>query len=335
MRILLSSGLLLAASIAWPQQNVPPAAPPGPTAPTAPAAPEAPPPPPTWQGSKPSEPIPEVTVSAPEPRYVAPTRRDRIGRIWAPVFLNGAGPFRLVLDTGANRSAVIPRVAAELGESARTNSTIRVRGVTGTALVPLVRVERMEIGDLLLAPVKLPVVADVFGGADGVLGSEGLRDKRIVIDFRRDSISVKRSRREQPGGGFHTLPMTFLRGQLLSVDVLVGRVRAKAIIDTGAPDTIGNLALLDALRQHARENSETDIQGVTLEIERGNRVRIPSIQMQGVRIQGAVLTFSDVYIFQHWKMIDQPTLMLGMDVLGVLDQIIIDYKTRELHLLTR
>ncbi len=42
----------------------------------------------------------ELTVTAPEPRFVAPTRRDRIGRIWAPVQINGKGPFRLVLDTG-------------------------------------------------------------------------------------------------------------------------------------------------------------------------------------------------------------------------------------------
>jgi hypothetical protein len=30
----------------------------------------------------------EVMVEAPEPRYVAPTRRDQIGRIWAPVLIN-------------------------------------------------------------------------------------------------------------------------------------------------------------------------------------------------------------------------------------------------------
>ena len=41
----------------------------------------------------------EVVVSAPEPKYVAPTLRDRIGRIWAPVYIEGRGPLRLVLDT--------------------------------------------------------------------------------------------------------------------------------------------------------------------------------------------------------------------------------------------
>jgi len=282
----------------------------------------------------PAEPVAEVVVSTTEPRYVAPTRRDRIGRIWAPVFLNGQGPFRLVLDTGANRSAVIQSVADALGEGARTTSTVRVRGVTGTGIYPLIRVDRMDIGDLLLEPAFLPVVQDVFGGADGVLGNEGLRDKRIVIDFRNDAITVRRSKRERPGPGFETLPVRMMRDYLLVVDVVIGRVRTQAIIDTGAPDSLGNLALLEALKKQAEDDPGTDIVGVTLDVERGSRVRMPTIHMQGVQVRGAVLTFSDVHIFQHWRMTREPAVMVGMDVLGVLDQIIIDYKSRELHLLT-
>ena len=294
--------------------------------PMLPATPPAPPPV--------VEKLQEVTVSAPEPRYVAPTNRDRIGRIWAPVMLNGQGPYRLVLDTGANRSAILERVAIELGDGARTDGKVRLRGVTGTSVVPVVRVDRMEIGDMLLAPVKLPIVLDVFGGADGILGTEGLQDKRIVIDFRRDSISVKRSRREAPGAGFQTLPITFSRNRLMMVDVYVGRVRAKAIIDTGAPDSLGNAALLEALKRSAKETPETDIVGVTLDVERGNRIRMPTIRMQNVTVRNAAMTFSDVYIFKHWRMTEEPAILLGMDILGVLDQMIIDYRTRELHIRT-
>ncbi len=50
-----------------------------------------------------------------EPRFVSPTRRDRIGRIWAPVLIDGKGPYRLVLDTGATRSAIAARAALSLG----------------------------------------------------------------------------------------------------------------------------------------------------------------------------------------------------------------------------
>lgn len=280
-------------------------------------------------------PMPEVTVAAPEPRWVAPTRRDRIGRIWAPVLLDGKGPYRLVLDTGANRSVIVDRVAQELGDAVKTDRKIRVLGVTGSAVVPVVRVRSMEIGDLILAPVNLPIVADVFGGADGILGNEGLRDKRIVIDFKRDLITVKFSRRERPGPGFRTLKVAYRHNHLITFDVMVGRVRAKAILDTGAPTTLGNTALLNALKRSLKDTPETDIVGVTLEVERGNMIRMPTIRMNEVTVRGATFTFSDVHIFRQWRMTQEPALMLGMDVLGMLDQVIIDYRTRELHLRTK
>ena len=66
-------------------------------------------------GLRTENPLSDIVVEAPEPRFVAPTRRDRIGRIWAPVLINGKGPFSLVLDTGANRSAVNANVAQILG----------------------------------------------------------------------------------------------------------------------------------------------------------------------------------------------------------------------------
>src|SRR5580658_5009105 len=60
---------------------------------------------------QPQDELSEIVVQAPEPRFVAPTHRDQIGRIWAPVWINGKGPFRLVLDTGANHSGITSRVA--------------------------------------------------------------------------------------------------------------------------------------------------------------------------------------------------------------------------------
>src|SRR5215831_9586546 len=91
-----------------------------------------------------NEPLDSVTVEGNEPRYVAPTLRDRIGRIWAPVLINGRGPFRLVLDTGANSSAVIPSVAQTLGISFRdTSNVVQLHGVTGSAIVPIIMVDTL------------------------------------------------------------------------------------------------------------------------------------------------------------------------------------------------
>jgi predicted aspartyl protease len=111
-----------------------------------------------------------VIVQTTEPKFVAPTRRDRIGRIWAPVLIDGKGPYRLVLDTGANRSAITARAAQMLGIEPTAEGATLVTGFTGSTTVPTIHVDRLEVGDLLMGPTEMPVLPDVFGGAQGVLG---------------------------------------------------------------------------------------------------------------------------------------------------------------------
>ncbi len=282
----------------------------------------------------PNAPPIEVTIEAPEPRYVAPTQRDRIGRIWAPVMINGKGPFRLVLDTGANRSVITPAVADALQLVPDPNAAVTLRGVTGAATVATVQVNSLEVGDLILAPVALPIVADAFGGAEGVLGNEGLLDKRITIEFHKDRISIRRSKNERAGFGFEVVPVQITRGRVMVTNARVGDVRVKAVIDTGAQQTTGNLALRNLLsRQRIRSGQAQDeIFGVTGDMQQGLTLAVPPINFGSLQIRSANVTFVDLYIFEQWKLLNEPALIIGMDVLGLLDTLILDYKRRELQL---
>ena len=278
----------------------------------------------------------EILVQADEPRFVSPTRRDRIGRIWAPVFINDRGPFRLVLDTGASHSAVIARVAKELNIPFDPTKSVMLRGVTGSATVPVIRVDRLKIGDLLIEPVILPIVTDAMGGAEGILGTEGLDDMRIFIDFKHDRIHISKSRGERAASGFITVPLKFLRGRLLIVDASVGEVRCKAIIDTGGQASIANLAMRDALtRRRMQPKTERDeIIGATTDVQSGDSADSPPIQLGAMQIRGARITYGDMHIFEHWHLTKEPAMLIGMDALGLLDTLIIDYKRRELQVKT-
>jgi predicted aspartyl protease len=278
----------------------------------------------------------EVVVEAPEPRYAAPTLRDRIGRVWAPVLINGRGPYRLVLDTGASHSAIVAQVADSLGIPVAQFASIRVTGVTGSAIVPSIAVDRLEVGELSMDSTVLPIVADVFGGAQGVLGTEGLADKRILIDFGRDRVLISRSRGELDRHGVTTLPLRQLHEHLLALDVHVGDVRAKAVIDTGAQVSIGNLALRELLAQHGiKDARRQEIEGVTLDIERGDMIRAPPILVGTLKFTGVNITYGDMYIFDRWRLSREPTLVLGMDVLGTVDMLVIDYRLHELQIRLR
>lgn len=280
--------------------------------------------------------VEEVVVSAPEPRYVAPTTRDRIGRIWAPVLLNGKGPYRLVLDTGASHSAIVQRVADELALPVKAKS-MRLRGVTGSTVVATAKVDSLEFGELRIEHLKLPIVAAAFGGADGVLGGDGLRDKRIFIEFRKDRITVARSHRKPAPTGYVVVPFKYEPLKGMRVNVMVGSVKAVGVIDTGGQATLGNTALRDALARSPPEDAVGDvgIEGVTEDIQFGTRVRVPNITVGGLKLHSPRLLFSDVHIFEQWRLDKEPALIIGMDVLGMLDTLVIEYKRSELHVKLR
>ena len=276
----------------------------------------------------------EIMVEAREPRYVSPTRRDQIGRIWAPVMINGRGPFRLVLDTGASHSAITALVALALGIPTDRSPPVILRGVTGFATVPTIRVDTLSVGDVAVDQTILPIVPDALGGAEGVLGSEGLVGKRIFIDFRHDKIDIAYSKNERSGPGFISVPFYSLRGPLVVVDAFVGQVRCKAIIDTGGQVTIANLALKDALsRVGAAPRSKIDsIIGATKDVQKGELMDTPAIGMGAITIHDPGVTFGDLYIFKQWRLTNEPAILIGMDTLGLLDTLIIDYRRHELQL---
>jgi predicted aspartyl protease len=278
---------------------------------------------------------PPIVVEGAEPKYAAPNTLDRIGRIWAPVTINGKGPFRLVLDTSANSSAIIPSVADRLGVTPERTGKAKVIGITGTAVVETIAIDSMTAGDLSFGATKLPIVADVFGGAEGVLGPKGFGDKRIFIDFRNDLIRIARSNGKAVEPGYTRVPVTTNHQQLLMFDIRVGGVKTKAILSTGGQQTLGNKALHEALLKRAREGKESDVIGVTLEVAQGQSIAVPPMVIGDLQLRNARITFADTIIFDQWKLTSEPTMLIGMDIIGSLDALVIDYKMQELQLRAR
>jgi predicted aspartyl protease len=283
------------------------------------------------------EELEEISVVAPEPRYAAPTTRDRIGRVWVPVYLDAVGPFRLVLDTGAQRSAIVPDVVARLGLSMEDAQPVLVHGATGTAVTPTVQVNVLKVGDLWIQPARLPVVPDVFGGADGLLGMDGMQDRRIHIDFRADYVDIARSRGQRAARGYVTVPLLPDEQRVPSVSGEVAGVPVRVIIDTGAQATVGNQALRRALRRQVERNwrGEDEIFGATGDSQSGMGARISTIRLGDLQVRDAHVTFSDLHIFSRWGLTDTPALLLGMDILGLTDALIIDYRRGELQIRPR
>jgi predicted aspartyl protease len=284
-----------------------------------------------------SSPAPAPSAS-PEPEYAVSTRLDWAGRVLAPVMVNDQGPFRFILDTGANRSVLSPRLVATLGLDSSAHAPVSVHGVTGIAVLPAVQVARMQAGDVVLQRDRqMPVLTrPILADADGVLGVEGLGSARIDIDFADDRVTIAPSSgRPRADPGFITIPATLHNEGLLMVAARVGRVRTKAIIDTGAERTLGNAALRNALLLTPRRGAEptlTTVLGATPALGEGMTLVAPTIYLGQAELKNLEVTFADLHVFRIWNLEREPAILIGMDLLGTVERLIIDYRRREIQI---
>jgi predicted aspartyl protease len=266
--------------------------------------------------------------------FATPTTRDHIGRVVVPVMVNGQGPFRFIVDTGANRSTISPQLVRTLGLTPVVGSTVVVNGITGAAQTVYVMVDSLQAGDLLIDGTALPVVwAPVMAGADGILGAAGLSEKSLLIDFQRNRVEIARHVDSLLRGQSVRIHGLSLTHGLVAVEARVGRTRVTAIIDTGAERTLGNVALRNALKLPRARGVVmlTSVYGATKEIELGEIARAPPITIDSLHITDVAIVYGDFHIFGVWGLQATPALVIGMDVLGTVASLSIDYKNKEIY----
>ena len=276
-------------------------------------------------------------LADPEPLFAAPTRLDRIGRVMTHVKINGKGPFRFVIDTGASRSTLAPHLARSLGLQQAVGRNVILNGVTGAAEVPTVAVDSLEIGALRFENQNLPVIfTSIMGNADGILGVAGFNDQRIDVDFKRDRVQVLESSGRRPHFSMVTARAHRHATGLMILDVRVGRrIKCKAVIDTGAERTLGNLALqreMNKKRRVKRDVIAAVVHGATPDIADGDVQEIKEATLGDLTLSNLEVIFADFHVFKLWGLHEQPALLIGMDLIGVLDRLVIDYRRNEVSL---
>ena len=59
---------------------------------------------------------------------------------------------------------------------------------------------------------------------------------------------------------------------------------------------------------------------------------VPLLAFGPVAVAGLPVAFGDFSVFDLWSLNDRPTILLGMDALGLVDGLIIDYPRKELQI---
>lgn len=276
----------------------------------------------------------EMVSEAPPSRSVAEDAAfDRTGRIVASLMVNGRGPYRFIVDTGANRSAVSRELAAELGLIEQGTSAVHT--VHDMTMAPLARVDSIAYGGLTFPGGSVPVLErQVLAGEDGLLGVDGMAGRTLVLDLDNRCIEIAESQRGRALRRWARLPGTLRFGHLVLVQGEVNRQSINVLIDTGSSTTLANTAFQNLLSPRATIASfdrPALLWTASGSIEVNAAVIAPNVEMGDVTAENVLAFVGDFHIFDFWGLREQPTLLVGMDVIERLRGIAIDYENGDVY----
>jgi len=279
-------------------------------------------------------PVPPASPAEEAARIAA--QDDMAAHMTIPVMIGGRGPFRFVVDTGADRSVIADDVALQLG-LIRGND-VTVQGVVRSYNSRFVAVADLKFGTIERRNLSMPVLPRAFMGADGYLGLDAIDGSRVTLDFQEKILQISRARGQY--GYFVTrpqeiaIPVRGAMGHLRALNCRVEDVSTTCFLDTGAQISCGNTRLFHAL---VEKNPDTfvvgtlPITGITGGVIMAKVVRVDRIKLHGVNFSDAVVAIADMQVFDVWGLSREPALLIGMNFLRQFARVSIDYGVKEIR----
>ena len=290
-----------------------------------------------------------LSTAAPAPIIPTATLDDRLevtgeglaarqirSRMLIAVEIDGKGPFRFLVDSGADRTVIGTALARQLGLPAGRSVTLQ--GIAGSSRVETVKIGVLTLGRSRIEDIAAPVLAEVNLGAQGILGIDALADQRLMFDFDARTVTVQDTRvaaRFDPDEIVVTARRR--KGQLILTQAAAGRVPIHAVVDTGAELTMGNLALRDRVfagRKPPRATPITliSVTGATVE---ASLVTLPQLRLGGIVLEDVEIAFVDAPPFALFGLDKQPAVLLGTDLLQAFKRVALDFRHRRIRFVLR
>ncbi len=258
-------------------------------------------------------------------------------RMYIDARVNGRGPFRFLVDSGADRSVIGTGLARRLGLPAE--STVRLQGMAGSADVGTVYVEELRLGTSKLSGLVTPALPERYLGAAGLIGIDALAEQRLKLDFDARSVTIEDRRQPATAREDGEIIVTARRrkGQLILTQASVGFTNVYAVIDTGTDITVGNAALERRVFGGRRPPAP---QYVTLVSVTGQSfvarlATLPEMRIGGVLLKNVTMAFADAPPFALFGLDKDPAMLLGTDVLKSFKRLSLDFGARKVRFTLR
>lgn len=264
-----------------------------------------------------------------------PVEADRYGRLMVGVHVNGIGPFPFIVDTGASRSVIYRSLTADMKLAAvpnKSRNVITANGYKRVLIYPLRDIYALGHTLELTETVALPDIPN--SSAKGLIGVDLLAGKTLLVQPGQALASLlENAETLSVDAGWRFEQGRAVAYGSLALELDMGGVQVPLVVDTGASDTVINVAGAEALLRSARGIKTEKITAV---IARGRtvareRLVVPEFMLGGKSFKDTSIYVADVPVFRLLGAGKVPAIILGMNVLDQQD-FAIDFEEWRLYL---
>lgn len=279
---------------------------------------------------------PQPTAIAPAPDAPAEAAStlgmalNETDRMTVPIHIGGQGPYAFIVDTAATRTVISRELAMQL--ALKPAGSTRMVTLTGSSNAAIVHIPELRFRPGKTQDVQALAISGPHIGAHGVLGLDTLRNQRVVLDFKAQTLTVSASPRRwteptDPDEIVVTARRRF--GQLILADSDIDGEKIDVIVDTGTEISLGNEALRRRLIKTGSKYAVTPIGmvGITGGVLTADYTRVDRLRIGRVALKGMPIAFADAYPFRKLKL-RRPALLLGMDALQMFSRVTLDFDNR-------
>jgi predicted aspartyl protease len=256
---------------------------------------------------------------------------DDAERMTLPVEIGQGGPYPFIIDTGSHRSIVATELAQRL--SLVELPPVQIVSMAGRETVAAVHLDRIQFGSQVISDMPvLSIAHDALGGA-GLIGLDGLKNKRVTLDFKKRQLAIGKSAPANFSNYDRNTIVVQAKsklGQLILVNSRIDGKKVNIILDTGAEISVGNMALFRSLKQQKLVMPPTKvvIKSVTGQSIDAQFAVVRRIEIDSVNLSNVPMVFLDAAPFQELGLADRPSMLLGMRMLRMFDRVAIDFGNR-------
>jgi predicted aspartyl protease len=265
--------------------------------------------------------------------FVTPLKTGSDGHILVPAMVNGQGPFRFALDTGASISVLFDTTVDQKDLDLSEGKQVVIQGMVGSGVFPVATIAELTVGGESWINARVALLpgddrtSDEF---DGILGVDFLRRYALGVSVEDQVVRLyppllvsERSYR-----GWSSIPMHQIQvgkggATVYTIELHISEVPIPAMLDLGAGSNLMNWHTARKIR--VRPNSPgrgTEISGALETVPVTAELEVDELRIGNIYWRDRTFLVSDFPIFEALDLDDRLVAIIGPSLFSERDFVI-------------